>query len=251
MDKFITASQSSKNALNMMMVSSPLPLNILVFGQEGVGRKRLIRSVFADTPSYDALALEALCQEKKVDFSTTKEVIVYDIDKAGNVKQLVEQLEAKGLKIIATASEKKEIFDEKFLVKIDITPLSQRPEDTKILVEDYIQKAKELFRIQSDMNPDMIDINLENNSISLKESIYRSLLLGSINKEQMMDVLEQFLSKEIEKNSDYKTLLEIFEVPLLKAMRKKYKSQLQMANKLGINRNTLRKKMYQYGLEER
>ena len=76
-------------------------------------------------------------------------------------------------------------------------------------------------------------------------------MLGSINKEQMMDVLEQFLSKEIDKNSDYKTLLEIFEVPLLKAMRTKYKSQLQMANKLGINRNTLRKKMYQYALEEK
>ncbi len=251
MDRFITASPASKNALNMMMVSSPLPLNILVFGQEGVGRKRLIRTVFPDAPSYDAVALEKLFWESKIDFSTTKEVIVYDIDKAGNVKQLVQQLEAQNLKIIATASEKKEIFDEKFLVKIDITPLSQRPEDTAILVEDYIQKAKDLFRIQSDMTPDMIDINLENNSISLKESIYRSLLLGSINQEQMMDVLEQFLSKEIETKTDYKALLEIFEVPLLKAMRKRYKSQLQMANQLGINRNTLRKKMYQYGLEDK
>ncbi len=251
MDKFITASNSSKNALNMMMISSPLPLNILVFGEEGVGRKRLIKTVFPDAPSYEVLDLESLYLEKKVDFSTDKEIVVYNIDKAGNVKQLVEQLEAKGLKIIATASEQKDIFAEKFLVKVDITPLSQRPEDTKVLVEDYVQKAKELFRIENDMEPTQIDINLENNSISLKESIYRSLLLGSIDHIQMMEVWEQFLSKEIEEKTDYKELLEIFEVPLLKAMRKRYKSQLQMANKLNINRNTLRKKMYQYGLEDK
>lgn len=251
MDKFITASSASKNALNLMMVSSTLPLNILVFGEEGVGRKRLIKTVFPDTLTYDALELESLYLEKKVDFSTDKEIVVYDIDKAGNVKQLVEQLEADGLKIIATAGVQKDIFVEKFLVKVDITPLAQRPEDTKILVEDYMQKAKELFRIESDIEPTAIDINLENNSISLKESIYRSLLLGSIGQKQMMDVLEQFLSKEIEEKTDYKELLEIFEVPLLKAMRKKYKSQLQMANKLNINRNTLRKKMYQYKLEDK
>ncbi len=251
MDKFITASSASKNALNLMMVSSTLPLNILVFGEEGVGRKRLIKTVFPDTLTYDALELESLYLEKKVDFSTDKEIVVYDIDKAGNVKQLVEQLEADGLKIIATAGVQKDIFVEKFLVKVDITPLSQRPEDTNILVEDYMQKAKELFRIESDIEPTAIDINLENNSISLKESIYRSLLLGSIGQKQMMDVLEQFLSKEIEEKTDYKELLEIFEVPLLKAMRKKYKSQLQMANKLNINRNTLRKKMYQYKLEDK
>jgi len=251
MDKFITASHASKTALNMMTISSPLPLNILVFGEEGVGKKRLIFSAFPDATVYDALELEALFREKKVDFAKEKEIVVYRIDKAGNVKQLIEQLESQDLKIIATASEKKDIFDEKFLVKVDITPLRERPEDTKILVEDYVQKAKDLFRIEKDLDLSLIDVNLTNNSISLKESIYRSLLLASIEKEQMMRVLEEFLSREIEEETDYKALLEIFEIPLLKAMQNKYKSQLQMASKLNINRNTLRKKMYQYGLGNR
>ncbi len=251
MDKFITASDSSKNALNMMMVSSSLPVNILVFGEEGVGKKQLISTTFVDTSAYDALELEGLFREKRVDFSHEKEIIVYHIDKAGNVKQLIEQLEDLDLKIIATASEKKDIFEEKFLVKINLSPLSERPEDTKLLVDDYVQKARNLFRLENEVEINTADINLTNNSISLKESIYRSLLLASIEKSQMMNVLEQFLNKEIGQSTDYKTLLEIFEVPLLKAMRKKYKSQLQMANKLGINRNTLRKKMYQYGLEDK
>jgi DNA-binding NtrC family response regulator len=251
MEKFITASPASKNALNMMMVSSSLPVNILVFGEEGVGRKRLISMAFTDSPTFFATELERLLRENKVDFSEESEVVIYDIDKAGNAGQLVERLETLGLKVIATASQEKAIFQEKFLVKIDIPPLSQRAEDTAILVKDYIKKAKDLFRIETTLDVEVVDVNLEQNSISLKESIYRSLLLNSIDKKQMMDALEQFLSKVIEEESDYKVLLEIFEVPLLKAMRTKYKSQLQMASKLGINRNTLRKKMYQYGLEEK
>ena len=251
MEKFITASESSKNALNMLMVSSPLPVNILALGQEGVGKKRLVRSAFIDAVTYDARELELLLREKRVDLTELKELIVYDIDKAGNVSQLLLHLEELGIRIIATASEEKELFDEKFLVKIDLPPLCERPEDTEILVQDYIQKAKALFRIDTSIDVDLIDVNVTHNSISLKESIYRSLLLSSIDKAQMMSVLEQFLSREIEETTDYKDLLEIFEVPLLKAMRKKYKSQLQMANKLGINRNTLRKKMYQYDLEDK
>lgn len=251
MQTFITASKLSKNALNMMMVSSPLPINILVFGEEGVGKKTLIQMVFPDVNAYFAIELEMLFRENKVDFTDDAEVIIYDIDKAGNVKQLLEQLQKNNLKIIATATSEKELFNEKFLVKIDLPPLSERPEDTRELIKDYAQKAKELFRIEEDIDVESIDIKLNNNSISLKESIYRSLLLNSIDQKQMMSVLEQFLSKEIEEKTDYKELLEIFEVPLLKAMRKKYKSQLQMANKLNINRNTLRKKMYQYGLEDK
>ena len=250
-EHFITASKSSKNARNMLTVSSPLPVNILVLGEEGVGKKRLVHSVFADISAYDAKVLEDLLRHHRIDLSDEKELIVYDVDKAGNVTQLITQLEALDIRIIATAEEEKMIFDEKFMVKIDLPPLSQRPEDTAILVEDYIQKAKALFRIDTDIDKALIHIDVTHNSISLKESIYRSLLISSIDRHQMMSVLEEFLSREIEKTTDYKALLEVFEVPLLKAMRTKYKSQLQMANHLGINRNTLRKKMYQYDLEEK
>jgi len=251
MDKFITASPSSKNALNMMTVSSSLPVNILVFGQEGVGKRKLVETVFPELLSFEGDVLEALFREKKVDFSAEEVILVFNIDKAGNVAQLVEQLEEEGVKIIATARAEREIFQEKFLVKIDLLPLIERPEDTEVLVKDYMQQAQVLFKIQDDLDDDLIDVNLTNNSISLKESIYRSVLLNSINQKQIMGVIEQFLARELDERTDYKELLEIFEVPLLKATRKKYKSQLQMAAKLNINRNTLRKKMNQYGLEEK
>ena len=62
-----------------------------------------------------------------------------------------------------------------------------------------------------------------------------------MSSEDMKTSLEDFIYNKLDEGYNYKDLLEIFEVPLLKASKKKYKSQLQMANNLQINRITLRK----------
>ena len=41
----------------------------------------------------------------------------------------------------------------------------------------------------------------------------------------------------------YLNLVYLYEVPLIRAGLTKYKSQLQLSDKLGLNRNTLRKKI--------
>jgi DNA-binding protein Fis len=59
------------------------------------------------------------------------------------------------------------------------------------------------------------------------------------------------LEDKIGTNSDYRNNLYIYEVPLIRAGLKKFKSQLQLADRLGLNRNTLRKKIAdnsEYGL---
>jgi DNA-binding protein Fis len=93
-------------------------------------------------------------------------------------------------------------------------------------------------------------MDFSKNSISLRESIYRGVVFDSIDEKQVKSLLEGFLLKEMDKRAEYKDLLEIFEIPLIKASRAKYKSQLQMASALNINRNTLRKKINQYDLED-
>jgi DNA-binding protein Fis len=74
------------------------------------------------------------------------------------------------------------------------------------------------------------------------------ILLNSLKKDQMMGILENFLYDYMQSHDDYKEHLELFEMPLLKASKRRYKSQLKMAQKLNINRNTLRKKLNQYNL---
>jgi len=85
--------------------------------------------------------------------------------------------------------------------------------------------------------------NLANNAHSLRKSIYFSYLFETIGEEEILLFLEKYLGENLEGENSYKDLLYLFEVPLLKASTKKYKSQVQVAKHLGLNRITLRKKL--------
>jgi DNA-binding protein Fis len=62
----------------------------------------------------------------------------------------------------------------------------------------------------------------------------------------MNQALEYFISKKLSEQCNYKYFLKLIEIPLLNMAKFKFKSQLQMANKLNLNRITLRKKIEQY-----
>jgi len=159
-----------------------------------------------------------------------------------NKKEFLEKLT--NIKIVATAASTLSDVESEFAIKIDIPPLIERAEDLEELTKHYIQEAKLTYDIDSDI--ENIDIDLSQNGITLKKSIFKDTLLKSLNEEDMLQSIENFILKKLEKDYDYKGLLEYFEVPLLKAAKAKYKSQLQMANKLHINRITLRKKIDTY-----
>jgi len=248
MDEFIAQSVASKNALNMATLASTLPVAVLIFGEVGVGKKSLAHVVSHDAISYDALEFQGMVHEGSVKLEDFEILILSDIDRVNNIKQFIEKLEKYHIKLIATATQEKESFGEKFAVRIDLLPLSQREEDLEILSQSYLQVANRLFG--TDTKIDDIKMDFSKNSISLRESIYRGVIFDSINEEQVATLLEGFLLKKMDEKSEYKELLEVFEIPLIKASRRKYKSQLQMAGALNINRNTLRKKINQYGLEE-
>jgi DNA-binding NtrC family response regulator len=248
MNEFITESEVSKNALNMASLAATLPVYVLIFGEVGVGKKSLADIVAPDATSYDALNFQNLLNESSINLEDFEILILADIDRVNNIKQFVEKLEFYHIKLIATATQEKESFGEKFAVRIDLLPLREREEDLKVLSKYYLQEANKLF--YTDIKIDDIEMDFSKNSISLKESIYRGVVLNSINNKQLSILLERYLYKQMDETGEYKELLEIFEIPLIKASRTKYRSQLKMATALNINRNTLRKKINQYGLEE-
>jgi DNA-binding protein Fis len=63
-----------------------------------------------------------------------------------------------------------------------------------------------------------------------------------------MGFFELYVEDKIGGINDYRDLLYLYEVPLLRAELNKFKSQLQVAKHMGLNRNTLRKKIQE--LEE-
>jgi len=243
MENFIALSASSKKALHVAKISAPLPVNILIYGEVGVGKKLLTKEISQNTIQYEAIELEQLIQQKNVDLESYKSVIIFNIENILNNKQFFEKL--KNIKIIATSNLDYKDLQNNFPVKIRLDSLSQREEDLNELSKIYTEEANKIYL--SDKTVKDIKIDISQNGLSLKKSIFKSILLNSISKDEMMDIMYNYFTKELHiENKSYKDLLEVFERPLLKASKNIYKSQVQMAKHLNINRITLRKKLSSY-----
>jgi len=242
MEKFITHSEASKKILNIAQMSSSLPVNVLIIGELGVGKTILSKHILHDSPIFDARVLEDMIIKNNFNKDEYSELIILNIDYALNKQEFMEKLN--GIKIVATTSQSLYEIDTLFAIKIDIPPLSERPEDLKELIEVYIEKANKIYNAEVELKD--IKIDLTQNGISLKKVIYKTVSSISMDDNEMMDSLEYFISKKLEENKEYRDLLKYFEIPLLKAAKEQYKSQLQMATRLNINRITLRKKLELY-----
>ncbi len=242
MEKFIALSESTKKILKVAQMSVSLPVNVMIIGQSGVGRKLLAKEIAPDAHSFLARDLEKILIEKSINLEEHPTIIIYNIHTVLNKKEFMDRL--KGVKIIATTFDLVEEYSNFFAVKIEIPSLDQRPEDLEELTYQYIKEASKIY--SSSISRDDIRIDLSGNGITLKQSVFKSILLKSISKQEMMDTLGDFCQRELKNGSDYKKLLELFEIPLLKAAKKVFRSQLQMANNLKINRITLRKKLNKY-----
>ncbi|MDD2400573.1 MAG: helix-turn-helix domain-containing protein, partial [Sulfurovum sp.] len=71
----------------------------------------------------------------------------------------------------------------------------------------------------------------------------------SMKSEEIEKVLYAYLLEHLQGNNAYKEYLALYEKPLIKAGLQKFGSQLQLSQVLGINRNTLRKKIYEYRID--
>jgi DNA-binding NtrC family response regulator len=242
MKKFIAQSDASKKILNIAQMSSSLPVNILIIGEVGVGKKLLSQHILPDAPYFDAKVLEETLINEKFNIDGYKELIILNIDSVLNKKEFL--LYLSGIKVVATTTRGLSDVESQFAIKIDIPPLSQRVEDLEELKKIYLNEANEIYNTNININDIKLDLTLNGNT--LKNSIYKTVSIRALNDDEMMQSLEYFITNKFNENKDYRDLLKYFEIPLLNAAKVKFKSQLKMATKLNINRITLRKKLEQY-----
>ncbi len=242
MEKFIATSQISQQILKSAKLSADLPINTLIYGQKGVGKKLLAQEIIPNAFMINGGELEKLIISKQIDLALYQAIIIDNMDDILNVEEFFHHL--KNIKIVGTNNDKNDKFNQYFAIKIEIPPLRERPEDLEEIIEIYKKEAMSIYN--TNVSVKNIEIDLSENGITLKQSIYKSILLQSINTKDMLQTMENYLTKKLESGATYRDLIEIFEIPLLKAAKKIYKSQLQMADKLEINRITLRKKIHQY-----
>jgi len=238
---FISASNASLEALKTANLLKGLPINAFIFGQNGTGKKSLAKYILPDAPVVDASAYDEL----EGTLSSHKHVIISNFDKIPNYDNFQVLLDKYDVRIMALATSffNTEVVEKFFGIKVSLPPLSERLEDVPPLCEYFLHEAKETLSIQNDVEINVKDIDLVHNAHSVRRHIYMQVQLQDINENELMNVMQKFLLKRLGGNNDYRNFLYLFEAPLINAGLERFKTQLQLSDKLGLNRNTLRKKI--------
>ena len=128
--------------------------------------------------------------------------------------------------------------------------LQERPEDINYLKELFIKEASSTLMIENNtFEAEEIPLDLTKNSKSLKRSIYIHLMKYNMQDKDIEEILYHYLLKHLDGNDGYREYLGLYEKPLIEAGLKKFGSQLQLSQVLGINRNTLRKKIHEHNID--
>lgn len=238
---YITASASSAQAFKTATLLKTLSVNALITGEVGVGKKSLARYILPNAPMLDASNYDELL----VTLESANSVIITNLENLPNTKKVLDIISANNIMVIATAKSSyyNEVADKIFSIKLDIPSLQERPEDVKQLVEKFAKEASLLFGPKDEFSLKNFKPDLSQNSNSLRKQVMINYLLQNVSENELIEIIENYLVEKLGSNNDYKNFLHLYEVPLVRAGLQRFKSQLQLSDKLGLNRNTLRKKI--------
>jgi len=244
METFFSTSEKIQHIIKSFNLTKTLYVSSIIIGDAHTGKKSLARSLFPNAP------LVSGKDQKEVELALENydELIITDFEKL--TKQ--NGLDFTNKRIIATANYmgNSSLIDDIFAFIYTMPSLQERPEDVTYLKEVFIKEASDILMLKKNMiSTNNITLNLTKNTKSLKKSIYTHLLKQSMQATDIEDVLYTYLLNHLDGNDAYKEHLHLYERPLIEAGLKKFGSQLQLSSILGINRNTLRKKIHEHKID--
>lgn len=239
--EFLAFSRASKEALKSANILKSIDANALIEGEIGVGKTTLAKHIITSTIIDGSEPIETILKL----ISQTNRLIIKNFDKIKQYDRLDDALKRYKTRIIATSTTTlyEKISDRFFSLKIYLPPLREREEDIYPLAKKFFKEACENFFVECDMQMDVSSFSLEKNCYSLKMSVYKAVIEKFYDENDMLRLTEEMLSERVLSPNSYRENLYLYDVPIIRAGLKRFKSQLQVANELGINRNTLRKKI--------
>jgi len=239
----IGESEAVKQIVQGLQLTHSLFVSSIIIGPPATGKRTLVRQLLPDTPEVDGGDIEAL----KHALAMENELIILNFE---SVKS-PEQLDFQNKRIVALANGEihPRVLDEKFAFIYRLPPLKERPEDIDAFLRHFLSEAKEIFGYDETIDLEPSRLDLSQNLRSLKASVYREILLQNMKAEEIEYALYHFFTRNLEGNNAYREHLGILERPMLQAGLRRYGSQLKLSEILGINRNTLRKKLHEYRID--
>jgi len=243
MENYIAISKNSKEILNSAHLLQSVEVSALISGEAGVGKKSLSKYILPKVPIYKAKNLQQDISDNVINLQNSS-IIIDKIENITNIELLINWVNENNIRIIATTL--KDDLNNKladlFSITIELPPLKDREEDVKYLTNKFSKEASKTLDVEQ-IPPSKLMINISNNAHSLRKSIYFSHLFETIGEDEILMFMENYMYSNMKGEDSYKDFLHLLEVPILRAASKKYKSQVQMAKHLGLNRITLRKKL--------
>lgn len=237
--QFITESSKVQNIIKGFNLTKSLFVSSILTGDAHTGKKTLIRYLFPTIPFVDGGDQKNVQQH----LENTQELVIINFEKLSNIENL--DFENKRIIAISNFISNEKTIDSLFAFIYHMPSLMERPGDLPLLAEHFKKEIESNLMIEDGFTVDMEQLELQSNMHSLRRSLYHQAFVHSCDSRDIESILYGFFLKKLKGNSDYKKYLSLYEKPLIEAGLKKYVSQLKLSEILGINRNTLRKKIYE------
>jgi len=247
---FLGSSRASQEAFKTANLLKTLNVNALIYGEVGTGKLTLARYILPNAALYATENFETLLEA----LTSQTELIITQLEKTPNLQRLLDAISESTARVIVVSGEgvDQELLQDSFSVRIHLPPLRERMEDILPLVELFHDEANRIFGEQHHFSEPTYKPDLSENAISLRKQVFLHYQFSNITEENILEIMEQFLEDKLGSKNDYREFLYLYEVPLIRVGLRKFKSQLKLSDKLGLNRNTLRKKIVEhshFGLE--
>jgi len=244
MKSFSTQSDTIRQIIKGLNLTKTLFVSSIIIGEPHTGKKTLIRHLFPQTPMVSGKEWQTVASM----LQECDELIITDFEQLGSSATL----DFGNKRIIATAniSATTQTIDSLFAFIYHLPALRERPEDIPLLQQVFCKEAlHDLMLPEENTDLQTLPEDLSSNNRSLKRAIYRHLLSQTMDQTMIQETLYHYFSTHLEGKNGYRDHLHLYEVPLIQAGLKKFGSQLKLSQVLGINRNTLRKKIYEHNLD--
>jgi len=241
MKKIFTTSEKIEYIIKSFNLTKTLFVSSIIIGDPHTGKKTLAKYIFPDTLLVSGKDQEAV----RVALEHHDELIISDFEKLSNPSSL--NFDNKRVIAIANYVGNVTLIDDLFAFIYTMPSLKERPEDVVQLSALFVKEACDTLMIDSkNINMQTLPLDISMNAKSLKKSIYLDIVKLSMGEKEIKEVTYSYLLKSLNGNDAYRQYLGLYEKPLIEAGLKKYGSQLQLSQVLGINRNTLRKKIHEH-----